>query len=479
MGSTKQELTIMQEYSDWHSKDPKMPSERKREAEKQAQSDAMARFRATRALKKEREAAIAAPAPAAASAATSTAAVSVGMPERASTPDRHSTPETRPPSPQTRKRKASPAPATKPKWASTFGDIEDEGEDEFTYQPNHGTASSGTSSVSPQLDVFSTSASNFSSDTSGSVSPPKKFKLGPKNIPSTLTNGQQACYQNAALQMLASIPAFATMGNAQPHKGAEEGIAAPFSALMHYMRNDKRLDTTLFQKRCGLVLGTQYDGSTQEDAHEFLLLLVQQLQKERSDLLLSAQFSATFVRKSICLTCKRGKEFTEGEDSICVELPFNDPEPEHLHSLVKDHMECGTDFQKRECDACRDVGMFDMSRGKSPKRIRVAPAYLRVVIPRDDPKGGSAKNRTKVDFGGQLRLKTEGINGVWVEYDLIAAVGHDGRTPHHGHFVSLRKVGGKWYHCDDAELNGVKVAQAPRFASKNTHVSMCLYKRVD
>lgn len=294
--------------------------------------------------------------------------------------------------------------------------------------------------------------------------------------PSALFNGKAGCYQNTVLHILSSIPAFATLAMEEPVRGAKGGIAPAFSKMMREMlcnKSDKPIDTKAFQKASGEVFGSEYNGRSQQDADEFLLNLVQQLQKELPDTKLAMQFKAAFVRKANCIKCGVVKEIIDSDLSLV--LPMNAARQVSMSDILKEQIDDTSDFEYRSCDSCNSTGNFMTNTMAASKLMRSSPSFLKINIPRHDPKGSQAKNRTKIHLPRECSFLSE--SGETLRYELVAATGHDGRTPGNGHYMVLRKIENKWFQCDSAEYEGVKRMMEPGFDHKNTHFNMCLFKK--
>jgi hypothetical protein len=368
--------------------------------------------------------------------------------------------------------KASSSPVKKRKLP--FGDDDSEGDSDFE---GHGAAKKAKAS-----DVDAAASSKYKSGKDAIK--PAETNLASTTIvkpASALENGPSGCYQNTVLHLLSSIPAFAAMGTEKPLKSAKAGIAQAFSRMMQKMlqkTSAKAIDTSIFRKACGDFLGSVFNGKTQQDADEFLCTLVDQLQRERPDLKPAAELEAQFVRKAKCGKFGVIKEIDEMLAPLVPQM--NATRPVSLNSLLEKQIDDTSAFTHRSCKKCKFTIRFETNTKAARLTMRSTPPFLKVMISRFDPNGKSpAKNRTKVVLERECSFLSE--SGETVRYELVAAAGHDGRTPERGHWIALRKIENKWFQCDSAGdgSGGVKTLERREFDSKNTHVGICLFKKIE
>jgi uncharacterized UBP type Zn finger protein len=275
---------------------------------------------------------------------------------------------------------------------------------------------------------------------------------------------------------LSSIPAFVALGKEEPLEGAKAGITLAFAKMMCQMLNNEdesAIQAKAFRRTCSEAFGMQYNGQTQEDADEFMMMLVEQLQKERPDPKLAAQIDVDFVKKANCDKCGAVKEITES--SLSLAIAVNARKAADLNKILRKQLNDTSDFEYRSCETCNSRGALNRDAATATQRMRSTPAFLKVAIPRQHPASLDNKNRTKVDLPEHSDFLDE--IGNTLRYKLVGAMGHDGRKPTQRHWVTLRNVDGKWLQCDSAEFDGVESMRGPDFNQKGTLVSICLFKR--
>jgi ubiquitin C-terminal hydrolase len=494
MPSNNEESSNAEAWRKHHASNPMWASDREKQTRKQLQKNAIAELKAGRQAKEGREIARASSGP---STTTSSVDININNTTRASSSNHHegsiialnksSKLLTPPESPQVYGRRKNSGDDKKCSMIPTKSTSSTTGALMTTPAPPKGVArlimrdqKSGLASAG--TDTTASKKRKHEEDASEAQVLAKKPKVGNNNStivghPSELVNGKAGCYQNAVLHLLSSIPAFVALGKEEPLEGAKAGIAPVFAKMMRQMLNNKDesvIQTKAFRRTCSEIFGMQYNGQTQEDADEFMMMLVEQLQKERPDLKLAAQFDVEFVKKANCDKCGAAKEIAES--SLSLVIAVNASKAADFNKVLRKQLRDTSDFEYRSCEACNSKGAFNTDAATATQRMRSTPAFLKVAIPRHHPDGLDSKNRTKVDLPKHCVFLDEIGNAL--RYKLVGAMGHDGRKPTQGHWFSLRKVDGKWFQCDSAEFHGVESMRGPDFNQKGTQVSICLFKRL-
>lgn len=290
-------------------------------------------------------------------------------------------------------------------------------------------------------------------------------------IPAGIVNVGNSCYLSSVVQLLAADDSFIE------HFKAEEGgrggsgrieIANELSSLLKDINfsgksvvNPEKFIQSFTQ---GSFLSTQ-----QQDAHEFLLALLNLKQPKRRKLedfglkslddfetekqkskefkLIKPRdcFTGVQLNELICVPCATVKRLKHTsslkiETFSCLTVPSNEP----LNEAVNRQL-----FSVERIDDYLNCGGCGLGAINQKRTLHLPPfLFLNVSLLTSSALSKSFNSSTRL----QLKLKVQ--NSV---YRLIAMIVHFGSTGHSGHFVCYRRGRkGQWIECNDARIRIVK-----------------------
>ena len=337
-------------------------------------------------------------------------------------------------------------------------------------------------------------------------SPTKRVRAETPAPPNSLVNNKDACYINASLHLLHSVPAISAMGataaenlsantvlTADEVKSAnarkrtrlgkelysrlQQALSAKKASgdfkLRPYLAGQMRHlsatgddskggNTFAFHQVCGELLqsgnGDHMNGETQEDAHEFMTKLMQQIREEEQSAPLETLFDAEFSERKVC-ECGNTKTFVENTSTFPIPEKYHQQkEAIPMKTVVEDFVssESGK-FDQYECSRCKTSGNWsDKEGGWAGQRLTKSPDFLLAYTSKSHltRQGQMKKIRTKISPPTH-KVSLPSANGSSVDYNMIAMIQHHGNRIDRGHYTTVRKVGDQWYHCDDDGRTGV------------------------
>jgi hypothetical protein len=508
MASVLKELETSPEWADWGLKDRMMAGDREKIAQKAKQSSVMEQLRAARALK---EGQSCTSSPTIASHRDIAAKASLSPVVAQETPIRVK--ETTVPiqgSPDQKgvatgvKRKASSPPTDKTDGERTAKKRKTSfvGGSKCHTKPK---ASSPATNFDADDSAYGSSDASSGEESSSSVSPAKR------PMPTVLVNGENACYQNATLHFLSTVPAFANLppqsvfptASTLSARDLKDLVAkkkslllaaeAKFQRFIDFAQAEGRLPLSaffaevmknmtsrdgvaqynpkLFHRMCGVLLRRTYDGKSQQDTVDFMGELIFQLGCEWPEL--KEMLNAQFVQPMKCVRCGTKKkvhtpymelEVPADKRSIGNRVKLTNMIRQFLQDPQQDfkHYSC----EKEGCPAQGEWAHLE-DGGTVARRGRVLPDYMTASINRNVQTGhGAVKVLADIELPERIPLKNERAEVVF--FKLVAAIGHSGKGTNNGHYTAIRKIGDSWFHCDDAEFDGIRVLDVPDFRRRLT-----------
>ncbi|KAH9807925.1 hypothetical protein DFH28DRAFT_1137624 [Melampsora americana] len=295
----------------------------------------------------------------------------------------------------------------------------------------------------------------------------------PRVIGKGFVNVGNSCYINAILQALVHLPLLAVDLSDIYHKptSCSLRLSSKWCAICalqslvfsryQTIRSPRRKVPAGFTSHLSKYAPTLTLGM-QEDAHEFLSLVLNALQNaelgldatafgqsteaERHNTLVSQLFEGTLIRGTICSACGSGTTIVESFQNVGVSLSFLTVE-ESINGMVSeetiDQYHCG------KCD----------NRQEAYRRTELlsAPRVLIANLHRFSTYG--EKVHTQIDLSTTLRLISTS-NDTEALYHLQAVVCHAGMTTSNGHYYTYVKgLNGRWYLLNDHKTTRVDEAQ--------------------
>ncbi|WVQ95992.1 hypothetical protein IAU59_003092 [Kwoniella sp. CBS 9459] len=216
-----------------------------------------------------------------------------------------------------------------------------------------------------------------------------------------------------------------------------------------------------------------FKGMSQQDAHEFLGWLLNQVAEEIElvDKHLKAQgksitedklpgktfvqslFEGTLTNETRCLSCETTSERDEAFLDLSIDIEQHTSVTACLRQFSASEMLCQKN--KFYCDSC--CGLQEAEKRMKIKRL---PNVLALHLKRfkyQEATGRYGKLFYRVPFPTQLRLPntTDDMDDPDRLYELFSVVVHIGNGPHHGHYVTLVRSAGRWLMCDDENIEPI------------------------
>ncbi|XP_064463740.1 ubiquitin carboxyl-terminal hydrolase 8-like [Ornithodoros turicata] len=331
-----------------------------------------------------------------------------------------------------------------------------------------------------------------------------KHLAGLKNLGNT-------CYMNATLQCLANTLPLALHFlsgryvkeiNRESRRGGGAELAEEFRSLLSQMYyKDKGVAPKSFKSLMGRFYSV-YAGHEQQDAHEFLLNLIDRLHEglnrgpgrshtkgfvvdenlsvngrinqfwchhvDRNLSVVSDLFEGLLVSTLTCLSCQ--KTSSSFEVFSCLSLPI----PQHSSGTcyLQDCLKLFLEAEKMSGEAAWDCPVCKQKR-KAEKRMIIArlPKILIIQFNRFRCEGAwqSKKLQTYVHFPISNFDMNEYVDHTRVEtqrrppYDLYAFLNHYG-TLAAGHYIGYCRAGprGGWYMYDDSSVSEVILSESDK-----------------
>ena len=195
----------------------------------------------------------------------------------------------------------------------------------------------------------------------------------------------------------------------------------------------QEVDPFLFRQVCGTMFTGDEDnpmnGETQEDAHEFILKVLDRLRKEQPELDIDELLAAQFAERQTC-KCGAVKTLTEENSNFNI--------PDHFQryrvnfgGLLNWYMLDGRKFDDYRCEKCGKSGRWSTRGGWEGKRVTKAPEYLIANVPRGQlqSKGNrmeEAKLTTRI-VPPLKKVSFPSADGSTFHYHLVAMIKHQGQ----------------------------------------------------
>ncbi|WWC92745.1 uncharacterized protein L201_007704 [Kwoniella dendrophila CBS 6074] len=218
-----------------------------------------------------------------------------------------------------------------------------------------------------------------------------------------------------------------------------------------------------------------FRGIQQQDAHEFLGWLLNQIAEEieivdknlkahgkeanegvkgPGKTFIQSLFEGTLTNETRCLSC----ETTSSRDELFLDLSIDIEQHTSVTHCLRQFSASEMLCQKNKfyCDSC-----CGLQEAEKRMKIKKLPNILALHLKRfkyQETSGRYAKLFYRVPFPTQLRLPntSDEMENPDRLYELFSVVVHIGNGPHHGHYVTLVRSKGRWIMCDDENVEPIE-----------------------
>ncbi|EGG00944.1 ubiquitin-specific protease [Melampsora larici-populina 98AG31] len=301
----------------------------------------------------------------------------------------------------------------------------------------------------------------------------QRGRLHPRVIGKGFVNVGNSCYINAILQALVHLSPLAVDISDIYHEPSSCALrlsskwcamcALQSLVISRYQSfgTSRRKVPTVFTSHLPEYASSLTPGM-QEDAHEFLSLVLSALQNaelgldaisfgksteaQRDKTLVSQLFEGTLIRGIICSVCGSGRAMTEPFQNVGVSLSSLTVE-ESINGMVSEET-----IDHYHCEECNN-------RQEAYRRTELlsAPRVLIANLHRFSAYG--EKVHDHIDLSTTLKLISTS-NGAEALYQLQAVVCHTGMSTHNGHYYTYVKgFNGRWYLLNDHKTTRVEEDQ--------------------
>ncbi len=192
----------------------------------------------------------------------------------------------------------------------------------------------------------------------------------------------------------------------------------------------RRCNPFVFQQVCGTMFTGNEDqpmnGETQEDAHEFMLKLLEQVKNEQPELGVDELLAAQFGEQQVC-ECGARKTFIE--DGFHLNIPEElGSKRMSFDDVVWQNLRDGSRFFDYRCEKCGASDKWSTKDSWDGKRMIKSPAYLIAHISRGQAhtqsrRTGKITNRI---IPPMCKIILPSSDGGEVYYHLEAMIEHTG-----------------------------------------------------
>lgn len=171
------------------------------------------------------------------------------------------------------------------------------------------------------------------------------------------------------------------------------------------------------------------NGETQQDAHEFLLKLLNRLKKEQPELDIDELLAAQFAEQQVC---ECGATKTLAEDNCNFHIP-DDLKSQRMdfETLVIYCLRDTSKFTDYRCERCGQSGRWSPKDGWKGMRMTKSPEYLLANVPRGQLQlRGNRMEEVKLTnriIPPMKKISLPSADGSTVHYHMVAMIKHSGR----------------------------------------------------
>ncbi|CAD8085643.1 unnamed protein product [Paramecium sonneborni] len=297
-----------------------------------------------------------------------------------------------------------------------------------------------------------------------------KIQPKPYELPYVgLQNPKYYCYMNSALQCLLSIKELSNSLLRQ-QKQQNKKFTMAYQDFLKVVQNSISGSSISVEKLQNMCLN-KFKYSQQQDAHEFLLYLLSEIQEElvgkkkyekeefanaqeawdvyksRNPDIITDLFAGQIASKSHCQKCK---EISEGFDPILdLNLPLSKqyvPRELKLYDCLQNYFKEEQINDSWKCDKCQFVNKSVLRK----IQITQTPKYLILHLKRFTQLPKSQKITDEVTYPEMLDIKQFCAEDVqYTKYSLKSVISHIGQL-NGGHYISYSQRQNQWFHFDDS-----------------------------
>jgi uncharacterized UBP type Zn finger protein len=191
----------------------------------------------------------------------------------------------------------------------------------------------------------------------------------------------------------------------------------------------------IFHRVCGTMFtgneNIPMSGETQEDAHEFIIKLLDQPRKEQPEVDIDEIFAAQFAEQQVC-KCGATKTFTEEGCNLNIPKRYRSSMYRvPLELLLGSFLDDKSKFAEYRCEECGESGKWSTTTGWERKRMTRSPEFLIVNLSRGESHtNGHLTQEVKLATKIKPPVKNVSIktaDGTRVQYHLVAMIKHEGK----------------------------------------------------
>jgi ubiquitin carboxyl-terminal hydrolase 36/42 len=272
---------------------------------------------------------------------------------------------------------------------------------------------------------------------------------GPPDQLGGLVNIGYNCYINAVIQALAYTPGFPQFCLSLPNVLYQQHTNSAFfldsfARVFSEMGNKRSASPTWILRDAGQIAAT-FSRPIQQDAHEFLMHLLERFDREcaagiEGKTIVGHFFTCEVTIKIKCHHC--GAVSSRNTKAQDIEVPMR--EFPMLAAAIETITSAVEIPIPGKCEHCKGTGTLTKA-----SHFTKFPLVLIVTMMRFD--NALKKIEDFLEFPTELRVHNQ------LEYRLYALILHDGRQISHGHFVAcVRDNNGIWYRADDVCVYRIK-----------------------
>lgn len=278
--------------------------------------------------------------------------------------------------------------------------------------------------------------------------------MNPSNV-CGLNNIGNTCFMNSALQLIVNCTVLTKFILNNNFKSKKINCYKKF--LVDYLSNNVITPNTI--KQMASSENNIFAGYQQQDAHEFLITLIDiiydELKKEfkdKDDNILGIKNSKLVdvildTNVSSIIYCEEISEKSKtkiGEKILSLSIPRKKKK-----ITLEDCIEKFTEIEKLSGD-CQWFNDKDNKYYDAYKRLYIKsyPKYLIIHLKRFDYTYGASKINSHVKMDLNINLKNE-------SFSLRSIVVHMGNVGG-GHYINILNKNGEWYVCNDSNISKVK-----------------------
>ncbi|KAM4815031.1 uncharacterized protein RHO17_005553, partial [Thomomys bottae] len=286
----------------------------------------------------------------------------------------------------------------------------------------------------------------------------------PRTVAAGLKNTGNACYLNATLQCLTHTgPLASHMLALRTSQMACQKTTCMMCVMQAHLERAFQHSGAIIQPSC--ALGAGFHVHKQEDAHEFLMFILESMEKShqscgmgldlagREPGLIREIFGGSWRSQITCFQCQSTSDTFDPYLDITLDMAGAQSVEQALARLVEPEELAGEDTY--HCGVC----LHKVSASKT-LTLHSASKVLILVLKRFSPLTGDkvdglVRFPQRLDMQPYMSQPREGP----LVYDLYAVLVHAGWSSHTGHYFSYIKAGnGQWYKMDDAKVSTCAVS---------------------